>query len=68
MQKNYPSIKVSYATSPNDKAWLIEQGPQASLIRWKHSGLTQAVGNQWLGLPVLTKSEEMNSHGTDDAA
>jgi hypothetical protein len=66
MQKNYPVVKVEYATSPNDKAWLIEQGPQASMIRWKHSGLTEAISNQWIGLPVLTKEQEMNSHGAED--
>jgi hypothetical protein len=53
-------ITVGYADKPNNKAWLVDQGPQVSVVRWKHSGLTQAISNEWLGLPVLTKDEEMN--------
>jgi hypothetical protein len=56
-------IVVNYATPPNDKAWLVEQGPQTSVIRWQHSGLTQALANQWLGLPVVKAEDLKNGFG-----
>jgi transposase-like protein len=45
-------VTVNYAKKPNNVAYLIEQGPQVSLVRWKHNGMDQALGNEWIGLKV----------------
>ena len=44
-------VEVSYVKDPDKrKAYLVEQGPEVSLIRFIHSGAEQCVGNEWLVL------------------
>jgi hypothetical protein len=52
-------ITVSYVKDKKaNKAYLLEQGPQASLVRFAHNGTDQCIGNEWLGLPIVKNGEE----------
>lgn len=47
-------ITVNYVKAKGEsQAYLIEQGPQASVVRFKHNGSEQCIGNDQLGLPVI---------------
>jgi hypothetical protein len=46
-------LTVKYIKGAQNKAYLLQQGPQVSLVRWKHNGADQAISNEWLNLPVL---------------
>jgi hypothetical protein len=45
-------LEVSYCPAPNNKVYLLEQGPQQSIVQFLHDGREQCIGNEWLGLPV----------------
>jgi len=47
-----PLVTVSYCRPGRNRAYLIQQGPQASVIRFEHNGSEECLGNEWLGLPV----------------
>ena len=51
-------VEVSYVKdSEKRKAYLVDQGPEVSVIRFIHSGAEQCVGNEWL-VPVEKKEIE----------
>jgi hypothetical protein len=41
-------IKVSYT---DRVAYLVTQGPQASIVMWEHNGAEDCISNKFLGLP-----------------
>jgi hypothetical protein len=47
-------IKVSYSPKV---AYLVEQGPQASIVMWEDSGREDCIGNQFLGLPTVRRDD-----------
>jgi hypothetical protein len=51
-------ITVKYIKDKErNQAYLIAQGPQASIVRFQHNGAEQCIANNWLGLPTERRSE-----------
>lgn len=47
-------VKVKYVkTKGENLAYLIEQGPQQSVVRFQHNGFEQCIPNGDLGLPII---------------
>ena len=47
-------VTVSYVkTKGENKAYLIAQGPQQSVVKFVHNGREDCIENQFLGLPVV---------------
>lgn len=44
--KGKPLVRVSYV--PDRVAYLIEEGPQQSEIRWQHNGNTSIICNEFI--------------------
>ena len=52
-------IEVNYVKDPAQrKAYLVTQGPEASVVRFIHSGIEQCISNTYLGLPIERREGE----------